>query len=346
MFNVMFELRAKRFPSGEPVMARLKSGVAMNSDASPVAYQYITHADPMIYAPQLHSIPPTAPVASKKNSLPVTGKKKKNNTSNGASGHKPKAMNGGAAGAPRGNKGKNGNAQRRNSNKSAGGATRKGSSQRQGDARLLQQAKLYASPQIPPSLGEDQFPSLGPGDDQLLSKKKVVEVETVPEGREEEDKLRGSSDSGSTATSSSASSESKPTTESQRQGVVQPQLPMGGYAAALLKAAPPAPKPKTVAPEKSTKSAEGPANNSSNKNNNKKDKNSKNGHQNHSSNDSKKSEKKITVTQKVEPKVIPNNAKEQTSATKVSSWHGGRSFADVLRKETAASVAAGTEQSA
>ena len=34
MVDIMFELRQKKFESGEPVMARLKSGVAVNRDAA------------------------------------------------------------------------------------------------------------------------------------------------------------------------------------------------------------------------------------------------------------------------------------------------------------------------
>ena len=49
MVNVMFELMAKKFASGEPVKARLKSGVVMSSDN--------TDPNSMMYAPQPSSSP-------------------------------------------------------------------------------------------------------------------------------------------------------------------------------------------------------------------------------------------------------------------------------------------------
>mmetsp|Transcript_65834 Transcript_65834/g.189814 ORF Transcript_65834/g.189814 Transcript_65834/m.189814 type:complete len:517 (+) Transcript_65834:82-1632(+) len=280
MIHVMFTLRTKKFPSGEAVKARLKSAVVATPDVSPVNYRYVNTEAPALFAPQLQA-------GTKK-----AGSKKKNNGSKGKNGN-----------AQNGKTKNNGNAQRRNN----ASATKKQNGNKKNPSRA---DGKNATPQNPPTLGEDQFPSL-PSDD-VVNKNKV-QVEKVPEQRPEDDmeKARTSSDSASTATTSSSSSSSK-----------NPTQVVGGYAAALLKAAPPAkPADKKAKEDSSTPSQK----------------------------TKKSTEPKTTIskdkTRQEKGRKGPKKENDQANAAvnvQPPSWGGGRSFADILRKEAAASTA--TEQ--
>lgn len=165
------------------------------------------------------------------------------------------------------------------------------------------------SQQLPaPALGEDHFPAL-PSEDTLANSTKI-ELEKVPEQRPEDDfeleKNRAHSDSASTATTTSSSSSSKQTPQQQA---------IGGYAAALLRAAPP--KLQIESENRSTKSEK----------------------KNEKKNNGKKKESEPS-----QPKQTGLNLPEEVESSPLlvqpPSWGGGRSFADILRKEAAAAVAA------
>ena len=169
------------------------------------------------------------------------------------------------------------------------------------------------SKQIAPTLGEDHFPAL-PSDD--LMKMNKVEVEKLPEESMEDSdtKARRSSDSASTATTSSSSSSSKNNGSGQHS--------LGGYAAALLK---PAPLVKATMTEKpmplshvETSLTKKMANNYG--------------------------EKKVQSNQRSITSVPSTQNKQEKAAepmmkVQAPSWGGGRSFADVLRKESTSASA-------
>lgn len=309
MINVMFELRSKKFPSGETVKARLKSAVAVGADVSPVNYGYSPADSSVLFVPQLQGNRQQS--GNKKGQ---GNKKKKNNSSGTNKGKNSVSQNKNAKDGKN-----NGNTQRRNNSNNNNGPKKQQNNNNKKTNGQRQDGRTDASKapsQAPPTLGEDQFPALFSDD---LGNDKKIEVEKVPEHRPEDDldKPSSGSDSASTATTTSSSSSSK-----------NASSPIGGYAAALLKAAPPM-KPKPA--EAKDASAQ-------------------------TSKDSfaKKGEKKVVDS------VPKNGAKKNTNqssraaesfpmpavSVQPPSWGGGRSFADVLRKEAAAAVAATPGQSA
>jgi hypothetical protein len=292
MINVMLELRSKRFQSGEPVKARLKSAVVQYADVSP--FQLANDASSMRYAPQLHGGNKKSGSKKKKN---VSSKSKNNNNA------QSKVARGGkdqhASDSPHGN----------------GNNVHKQKSKKSGSPRQDSRSKhTKGSKQTPPTLGEDQFPAL-PSDD-LMNKNKV-EVEKLPEqGLEDDDReARRSSDSASTATTTSSSSSSKNTGSSQHA--------IGGYAAALLKPAPPV----------SATTIEGPKLVSRTETNvvKKMDQN------NFEKKPLRSNDRSLQNRSK--ERNMNENSDEPVIKAQPLAWGGGRSFADVLRKEAWAASA-------
>jgi len=289
MVNVMLQLRSKKFQSGEPVKARLKSAVVANADASPVVLPF-TNTGPLLFGAQLYG-----------------GNKKGSNKKKKSAGNKGKNGNGKTAKSGKEQHDVSGDHPHQNVDN--GSNVQKSKGKKNASTKQEQRSKSSkGSKQVPPSLGEDQFPALQSDD---LMNKNMVEVEKLPEhglGEDEKKAIR-SSDSASTATTSSSSSKNT--------GTSQPS--MGGYAAALLKPAPPA--VKVQIPEESktvTKTETGVG---------------------------KKQEKTSVDKNVVRPKERSTSTKPSkqqsmeepiVNRTQVPSWGGGRSFADVLRKEAAA----------
>lgn len=155
--------------------------------------------------------------------------------------------------------------------------------------------------QTPPPLGEEAFPSLQTEDESNTGGNKVVEK--VPEDRpddEFEKNRAANSDSASTATTSTSSSACKQTNQA-----------MGGYAAALLKAPKSQPAVETKEqqlPHKEIKKSAGRK--------------------------AKETQQNLKQTQQ---QVNQEKRNEKLTPVVVSppSWGGGRSFADVLKKEQA-----------
>ncbi|CAJ1964700.1 unnamed protein product [Cylindrotheca closterium] len=198
MLEVMLALRQAKYPSGELVKARVKSGVVMNRDAlaSPLAFYSSLPA-------QTDSVRSNN---SRKNKKRKNGKSRNNITNNSQNATiavtKGKTS---TSGRRRGNGTKSNDSEHKTNGKSAG---KKGSS--------------MAFPLL--SLGGGQFPPLPSEFSQSCSNK--VEVEKVPTHYELGRKGSANSDSSSTATTSTSSSKSPPLETS-----------MGGYAAALRKVA-------------------------------------------------------------------------------------------------------------
>ena len=150
MFNVMFALRTKKFPSGESVNARLKSMGAPANSVSPVNIRYIQPEIPMLYAPQLQS------GRNSNGKKSNNGRKKRNSSGASGSGNKLTL-------ADKSGKGKNlnGSSQRRGT--SNNGQTKqqqkKGSGSKQQDVRDTT-VKAPSPSQTPPAFGDEQFPAL------------------------------------------------------------------------------------------------------------------------------------------------------------------------------------------
>lgn len=330
MIHVMFTLRTKKFaPSGESVKARLKSAVVMNTDVSPPVNYGYTSADASL-APQLPPGGPHPHGGNKK--MEHAGKRKKNNPNGSSKGKNINVPNKNAKGVKNsGSSNIGASTQRRNNNNGTRQSNKKAPASRQDGKENGSKAPA----QSPPTLGEDHFPSL-PTDD-LVNNKNKIEVEKVPDHRPEDDdemeKARGGSDSASTATTTSSSSSSKNASTSHHQPI--------GYAAALLKAAPPMkPKPtEEKAKDFSPSGVKGGSNNI----------NSRSGSEKKApSNPKIKTARKSDARSNSDEKASNG---QHTSPSPVSvqtpSWGGGRSFADVLRiKEASAAVAAAPEQSA
>jgi hypothetical protein len=194
-------------------------------------------------------------------------------------------------------RGKTNNTTRRNNN--AGGNKNKNGEKSQ--PQKLNQSNATAAKklqQTPPPLGEEAFPALPTEDESNTGGNKVVEK--VPEDRPEDEfekNRAANSDSASTATTSTSSSTGKQTNQA-----------MGGYAAALLKA----PKSQSAV---ETKEQQQP----------------------------QKEIRKSTVKKAKETQENPKQTQPQVNQEKRNekltvsppSWGGGRSFADVLKKEQA-----------
>jgi hypothetical protein len=301
IINVMFELRKKKFASGEPVLARLKSGVVMNSDSP---------ANIGGFGNQMYPSQPSSPNRYHNNSGRKNKKKKNspNKSTKIPAGNNDQIISG------NNNQNKNGKAKNNNnSNRRNNGAKQK---KVNGQEKQIKQEPPRSPNNAPtetapsqhapssPTLGEEQFPAL-PTEDAITNSNKF-EVEKVPDQRSEDDYERhhANSDSASTATTSSSSSSSKQT------------LPIGGYAAALLKSAPPQleSRPVVAAKKVNEKSKKEPS-----------------------------SKVNSSEPSSQAPKQVTSEATESSSQpvdVQPPSWGRGRSFADVLRKETAAVVAA------
>ncbi|KAL3938416.1 MAG: hypothetical protein SGARI_001748, partial [Bacillariaceae sp.] len=210
MVDVMFRLRSQKFPSGEPVKARLKSSAAPSVSPSPINFVPThTNFDPSLFAPMLT-------VNNQQQQSSGSGRKKR--SKKGQS-----------------NKGKNNQQQQQQQNaKSQGNKANSGNQSKQ-NGKNDKATKKEEKRQEPPKMGEADFPSLPPMDE---NSNKKIEVEKVPDqrsdyGDDEFDKghrASGFSDSSSTATTSTASTPNPS----------QPFV-VGGYAAALRKAAAPQP---------------------------------------------------------------------------------------------------------
>mmetsp|Transcript_21304 Transcript_21304/g.52489 ORF Transcript_21304/g.52489 Transcript_21304/m.52489 type:complete len:277 (-) Transcript_21304:562-1392(-) len=196
MLDVMLALRQTKYPSGESVKARVKSGVARNRDAltSPLAF----------YSP----LPTDASVrsnTSRKNKKRKNGKSRNNKSVN--------SQNGSSAV----NKGKNNTSGRRRGN----GTKSKESEHKTNGKSTGKKGLSLQSPLL--NLGGEQFPPL-PNEFSQSSLNKV-EVEKVPTHYQIGRKGIATSDASSTATVSTSSSKSP-----------HLETAMGGYAAALRKA--------------------------------------------------------------------------------------------------------------
>jgi len=282
----MLDLRTKKFPSGDSVKARLKSGVAMSVDA-PSSFAFNPDGVSLAFPGQLRY-----PQGNGKKT-----KKKKN-----ANKSRP-----GQVGPSSQNKNAKGKSATSGRSRSSGNKQKKAGERQSKDSSGQPSKSKKSIEQSPPTLGEEQFPALPT--DEAMSGSGKFQVEKVPEHRPEDDisadgleKNRGGSDTASTATTSSSSSSSK-------------QASFGGYAAALLKAAPPVPKPQLTE-------------RASAKDNKTKPMVKKGKKQPNAPLPSMKKEVKKAPVQVMEPvKVEP------------PTWGGGRSFADILRKEGAAVAA-------
>jgi hypothetical protein len=202
-------------------------------------------------------------------------------------------------------RGKTNTTTRRNNNSIPGG-TKKNNGEKLQQHKSNQSNTIYAKKfqQTPPPLGEEAFPALPTEDESNTGGNKVVEKvpEECPEDEFEKNRA-ANSDSASTATTSTSSSVCKQTNQA-----------MGGYAAALLKA----PKSQSAVetkeqPQKGTK---------------------KNNNARQAQEMQEKPKEKEQVSQETQhEKAIP-------VVVSPPSWGGGRSFADVLKKEQAMAVAA------
>lgn len=276
MFNVMMKLRTLKFPSGDSVKARLKSS-ASASPLTPNAVVYNPKISTM-YAPQFN-----ATNGGNTNSRKKRSNKGRNNNNQGVGANNKSRYN---------QQGASNTSKRRTNNKDT--------TNRQPGTNEGAKPKPKKVAQKPPSMGESNFPSLPPTSD---GNSKPFRVEKVPEDDEirrscekERHAASGFSDSSSTATTSTASTP----TENPPSDVVG-----GGYAAALLRPAAPAPVAKKVsAPEKPKQ----------------------------------QQPRSFTKKAKDTPKKATKNSEEKTVdnkelpsvAVKPPVWGNGRSFADIV----------------
>lgn len=281
MFNVMMQLRTAKFPSGDSVKARLKSS-ATASPLTPNAVVYNPKISAM-YAPQFN-----ANTGGHTNSRKKRSNKGRNNNNLGVGGNnKPKYNQQGGA-----------NTSKRRTN-SKDTINKPPVSIEGGKIRPKNVT------QKPPSMGESNFPSLPPTSDGIS---KPFRVEKVPEDDEirrscekERHAASGFSDSSSTATSSTASTP----TANPPSDVVG-----GGYAAALLRPAAPAPIAKKVSASEKPKQQQPRS--------------------------SIKKAKVITkkVTKNAAEKTVENSLTESKELPSVALqppvWGKGRSFADIV----------------
>ena len=298
MVNVMLELRSKTFVSGEPVKARLKSAVVLNADVSPVTFPLANGGASTLYAPLVQGGTKKSSNGNRKKKNSANNKSKNSNTQNKASKGGKEDQDG------------NGDSSRRiNSNVSSILKGKKNGSPRQETGSK----QTKGSKQAAPTLGEDHFPAL-PSDD-MMNKNKV-EVEKLPEESMDSDtkEARRSSDSASTATTSSSSSSSKNTGSGQQS--------LGGYAAALLKPAPLVTATPTEKPKSLSNTAPSLAKKMANTNGDKM---------------VQSNQKSIQGTPSKQNK-HENAAAEPMKKVQAPVWGGGRSFADVLRKEASAAL--------
>ena len=314
MLQVMFELRTKKFASGDPVKARVKSGVVVSSDAPSIPLSISNPSSSQVVDYQ-HMMNSTSPGSRFGNNSGVRkNKKKKNGSGSKNKNSSNKAKNTNNSNNRRNGNGKNkkgsGHDRSRQSPKQKGSPTSSSNNTTTGTRSKDDAGRSDSDRRMensPPLLGEEQFPALS-SDDLVDANTNKIEVETVPQDRPEDDleKKSANSDGASTATTSTSSSTSK-------------QHTLGGYAAALLKVAPkPLASSENVADSKH--------------NGNKRNTVSK---------------KKNDVSRGTNVSVKANDhgsSKTDSTANSTSvvvtppSWGGGRSFADVLRKEAASAT--------
>jgi len=249
MVNVMMNLRTKKFPSGEAVIARLKSSVSA-ATYSPLSANAVIYTHPKastMYAPQFYN----------NNSGATDDNRKKKRTSNYKARHSNRDSNNGGSSSNSSNYDNKANIQqgvgneghpmkRRNSkDKSSSLSQCSSSSSSKNNTNINNKAVATVEKvsQSPPSLGEAHFPSLPPSTDDNSLPFQVEKVPTEDEmmrGGEKGRHLVGCLDSSSTATTTSTSSTPTDDTpgssnsSSSSSGVVP-----GGYAAALLRPAAP-----------------------------------------------------------------------------------------------------------
>ena len=282
MFNVMMKLRTTKFPSGDSVKARLKS----STTASPLTPNAVVY-NPTIatmYAPQFTSSNGGGGSSRKKRSN-NKGRGNSNNNNNG----------GNSTNKSKNNQQNGGNGSKRRGNKENNKQTSSNDSSKTRTKKVTMKA---------PSMGVSNFPSLPP-----TSESKAVQVEKV---LMDDGMLKGCekkrhsasafSDSSSTATTSTASTP----TEHPPSGVVS-----GGYAAALLKPAAPAPvtAKKPVLSEKPRQQTQS------------------------TSKKAKDNNKKATKNkeEKAKEQREPIQSNEQPTVTiQPPTWGQGRSFADIV----------------
>ena len=280
------KLRTAKFPSGDSVKARLKS----SATASPLT------ANAVVFNPKISSI--YAPQFNSSNGGSGTSRKKRSNNKGRSNNSNSNNNNGGNSNTKSKNNQQNGsNTSKRRGSKDN---TKQTSSN---DASKTRTKKVTMKA---PSMGVSNFPSLPPTSD---GNSKPFQVEKVPmddamlqgcgKGRHS---AGGFSDSSSTATTSTASTP----TEAPPSGVVS-----GGYAAALLKPAAPAPvtTKKAVVSEKSRQQPRSPSR-----------KAKENANKVAKSNEGKIDELKQSIESNDQPSVT----------VQPPAWGQGRSFADIV----------------
>ncbi|KAG7368565.1 La domain containing protein [Nitzschia inconspicua] len=294
MVDVMFKLRSRKFSSGEAVKARLKSSTLTSLSPCPVP---VTTSLQQSSDPKMFMYAPQL----------IPGSQDQQN------GSKKKQSKG------RKIKGKNQQQQvvcvnKHNRHSKSSGREILNRQQGKHDAPSRSSPSTFPpnieeKRQNPPKLGEEDFPLLPLSEETQTNK---IEVEKVPDARSDADneefvknRMGGFSDSSSTAT---ASTSSTPTPSQPNSSVL-----MGGYAAAARK--PAAPAIKQNKPSEIVKM-------------NVDTKRSKTGESEYKPAGSKR--EAPSRGRKIE------NDRNMDAAVMVQppSWGGGRSFADILRKET------------
>mmetsp|Transcript_21614 Transcript_21614/g.23132 ORF Transcript_21614/g.23132 Transcript_21614/m.23132 type:complete len:665 (-) Transcript_21614:326-2320(-) len=249
MVNVMMNLRTKKFPSGESVIARLKSSVSAATH-SPLSANAVIYTHPKastMYAPQFYN----------NNSGATDDNRRKKRSSNYKARNSNRDSNNGGSSSNSSNYdnktniqqgvGNEGHPMKRNNSKDKSSSLSQCPSSSSSNNNTNINNKAVATvgkvSQSPPSLGEVHFPSLPPSTDDNSLPFQVEKVPTEDEmmrGGEKGRHLVGCLDSSSTATTTSTSSTPTDDTpgssnsSSSSSGVVP-----GGYAAALLRPAAP-----------------------------------------------------------------------------------------------------------
>jgi hypothetical protein len=313
MFEVMLKLRTMKYPSGEPVMARLKSSAAASISPSSVS---VATLSPFYNHEQVTTMfaPSLVPTPGTNLGSYLTGAKKKRGSNKNKASGSSRSKNPGQllqqqqhpshpSGISSKNKFQKSNSpnQKRTGGKEGTRQSNLPSTSPKTTSNIVPDVRLEA-----PVMNEEAFPSLPPSEDSFASgNTNKIEVEKVPDQRSDidEDELfekgRGNafSDSSSTATTSTSSTPSS----------MQPNIIMGGYAAAVMRTA----APSGVAPsiKKQTKPTSVVV---------------------------KRDESKA-VARINDETTKKNTQQKQTRSATVTvnppAWGNGRSFADVLRPE-------------
>jgi hypothetical protein len=220
MLEVMFELRKKKFESGESVLARLKTAAAVNRDISSAAGFFAPDMNQRIVQ-QIGSNRYGGRKSKRKKNNSTT--KSKVNRNENSSGNKDNAQT-------KNIKGKNTNSNNGNRRNNTGGKQQqkktKSQDQPKQDVKSTTEKKKTPSRHFPPpNFGEEQFPAL-PTEDSFAQSSKT-EVDKVPDqAAMGKNNNPAGSDASSTVTTSTSSSKSP-----------QQLIVLTGYAAALRKVA-------------------------------------------------------------------------------------------------------------